>query len=218
MNAPLLASQLRELKLSGMAEALNHQLEQGGTYEDMAFSERLGLLLEQEILNRKNRREERLIQRAHFRIKARIQDIDCEHSRNIQKSQIAQLAQNEWLRRSQNLLLSGPCGSGKTYLACALGHNACLFGYSGRDHRLSRLFLELTQAKADGSYHKLLKQLESINLLILDDWGLEPLKPAYRNDLMEIMDDRHEHRSTIVISQLPTSGTTALETLFAITL
>ena len=98
----------------------------------------------------------------------------------------------------------GPCGSGKTYLACALGHNACMQGYSVRYYRLSRLLLELTQTKADGTYHKKLQQLARTQLLIIDDWGLEILKPAQRNDLMEIMDDRHGDTSTVVISQLPT--------------
>ena len=96
------------------------------------------------------------------------------------------------------------CGSGKTYLACALGHNVCMLGHSVRYFRLSRLLLELTQAKAGGTNYKKLKQLARIQMLIIDDWGLEPLKPAHRNDLMEIMDDRHGHTSTVVISQLPT--------------
>ncbi len=133
-----------------------------------------------------------------------MQEIDYEHPRNITQSQIAQLAQGDWINRTQNLLLTGPCGSGKTYLACALGHSGCLRNYSVRYYRISRLMLELTQAKADGTYRKLLKQLAKIQLLIIDDWGLEPLTPAHRNDLMEIMDDRHGNTSTLMISQLPT--------------
>jgi DNA replication protein DnaC len=130
--------------------------------------------------------------------------LDYQHPRNISQAQVARLAQGDWVERAQNLLITGPCGSGKTYLACALGHSACLRGYSVRYYRLSRLLLELTQAKADGSYHTLLKQLAKVQLLQIDDWGLEPLKPAHRNDLMEIMDDRHGQTSTLVISQLPT--------------
>ncbi len=197
-------AQLRQLKLSGMAQALQTQLEQVGTYEELPFIDRLSLLIEQENLSREQRKQDRLIRQAQFRLRASIQEIDYQHPRNITPAQIAQLAQGDWINRAQNLLLTGPCGSGKTYLACALGHNACLHGYTVRYFRLSRLMLELTQAKADGRYHKQLKQLAKFQLLIIDDWGLEPLKPAQRNDLMEIMDDRHGYTSTLMISQLPT--------------
>lgn len=195
---------LRQLKLGGMAHALQTQLEQVSTYEGLPFIERLSLLLEQENLSREQRKQERLIRQARFKLSASVQAIDYQHPRNITQSQIAQLAQGDWINRAQNLLVTGPCGSGKTYLACALGHNACLHGYSVRYYRLSRLLLELTQAKADGSYHKRLTQLAKVQLLVIDDWGLEPLNQAHRNDLMEIMDDRHEHTSTLMISQLPT--------------
>ncbi len=187
-------TQLHQLKLSGMAAALQLQLEQ----------ERLSLLLEQENLQREQRKQQRLIRQARFKLNACVQDIDYQHPRNLKKSQLVQLAQGDWINRSQNLLLTGPCGSGKTYLACALGHNACMQSYNVRYYRLSRLLLELTQAKADGSYHKKLQQLAKVQCLIIDDWGLETLKPAQRNDLMEIMDDRHGDTSTVVISQLPT--------------
>ncbi len=203
MNTQTVA-QLRQLKLGGMARALQTQLEQIGAYEGLPFIERLSLLLEQENLSREQRKQERLIRQARFRLRASVQEIDYQHPRNITPSQIAQLAQGDWINRAQNLLVTGPCGSGKTYLACALGQSACLHGYSVRYFRLSRLLLELTQAKADGSYHKQLKQLAKIQCLVIDDWGLEPLKPAHRNDLMEIMDDRHGHTSTLMISQLPT--------------
>lgn len=197
-------ARLRQLKLGGMAAALQQQQEQIGTYEGLAFIERLGLLLDQEQLMREQRKQERLVRQARLKLSANMQEVDYQHPRNIQRPQIARLAQGEWLTRAQNLLITGPCGSGKTYLGCALGHSACQRGYSVRYYRLSRLLLALTQAKADGSYHKLLTQLAKIQLLILDDWGLEALKPAHRNDLMEIMDDRHGQGSTMVISQLPT--------------
>jgi len=195
---------LRQLKLPGMASALQSQLEQVGTYEGLAFMERLTLLVEQERLSREQRKHERLLRQARFKLAATVQDIDYQHPRNITKAQIARLAQPDWIERGHNLLLTGPCGSGKTFIGCSLGHSACLRGYTVRYYRLSRLFLELTQAKADGTYHKRLKQLARIQLLLIDDWGLEALSTAQRNDLMEIMDDRHGHTSTVIISQLPT--------------
>ncbi len=195
---------LRQLKLGGMAHALQNQLEQVGTYEGLAFTERLALLVEHETLSREQRKQERLIRQARFKLAACVADIDYQHRRNLKKATIASLAQGDWIHRGQNLLITGPCGSGKTYLACALGHNACLHGDSVRYYRLSRLLLELTQSKADGTYHKELKKLARTRVLIIDDWGLEKLATAHRNDLLEIMDDRHGHTSTIVISQLPT--------------
>jgi DNA replication protein DnaC len=195
---------LRQLKLSGMVAALERQQEQVSTFEALPFIERLSLLLDQEHLMRENRKQDRLIRQAQFKLRATIQEIDYAHPRNIQRAQIARLAQGDWIERSQNLLITGSCGSGKTYLACAIGHAACMREYSVRYYRLSRLLLELTQAKADGSYSKFLKQLAKVRLLVLDDWGLEPLQPAHRHDLMEILDDRHDNSSTIVISQLPT--------------
>jgi DNA replication protein DnaC len=204
MNQTHTLQQLRQLKLSGMAEALSRQLEQANTYDNLSFIERMQLLLDEENLTRKNRKQDRLIRQARFKLKASIQDVDYQHPRNISQSQIAQLAQADWINKAQNLLITGPCGSGKTYLACAIGHNACLHELTVKYFRLSRLLLMLTQAKADGTYHKQLNQLAKVHLLIIDDWGLEPLKPAHRNDLMEIMDDRHGSTSTMVISQLPT--------------
>lgn len=197
-------NQLRTLKLGGMATALQTQLEQIGAYEGLAFLDRLNLLLDHESLNREHRKHDRLIRLAMFKLRASVQDIDYQHPRNITASQMATLAQGDWIARAQNLLITGPCGSGKTYLACALGHSACLRGYSVRYFRLSRLLGSLTQAKADGTYHKQLRQLAKVDLLVIDDWGLEALTAAHRNDIMEIMDDRHEHTSTLLISQLPT--------------
>lgn len=204
MTTAITLARLRDLRLGGIAQALERQLEQIGTYDALPFLERLALLVEQECLEREHRKQDRLVRQARFKLRATVQDIDYQHPRNIQKDQIARLAQPEWIDRAQNLLITGPCGSGKTYLACAVGHNACLQGYSVRYYRLSRLLLELTQAKADGSYQKLLAQIAKIQVLLIDDWGLEKLCAAQRNDLMEIMDDRHGSKSTVMISQLPT--------------
>ena len=199
-----LITQLRQLKLCGMANALMSQTEQPGTYEGLSFEERLQLLTDSETQERVQRKQQRLLKAAKLKLAANAQQIDYHHPRGLKQSVMASLLQCDWLNKSQNLLITGPCGSGKTYLACALAHTACLKAYSARYYRVSRLMLALTQAKADGSYSKFLQQLAKVDLLILDDWGLEPLKAAQRNDLMEIMDDRHDNSSTLIISQLPT--------------
>jgi DNA replication protein DnaC len=197
-------SQLRNLKLSGMASALQTQLEQPGTYEGLAFAERLQLLVDHEDCYRNQRKQERLTRSAQFKLKAHAKDIDYQHPRGLLPSQMASLLLCDWIKKAQNLLLTGPCGSGKTYLACALGHQACLKGYSAKYYRLSRLIIALTHARIDGSYCQFLKTLARLELLIIDDWGLEALTAATRNDLMEIMDDRHNLSATVIISQLPT--------------
>ena len=198
--------QLRQLKLSGMANALTSQIEQPGTYEGLAFEDRLQLLADSESQDREHRKQQRLLKAAKFKLAANGQNIDYLHPRGLKQSMMASLLHCDWLNKSQNLLITGPCGTGKTYIACALGHTGCLKGYSVKYYRISRLMLALTQAKADGSYSRALQALAKVDLLILDDWGLEPLKAAQRNDLMEIMDDRHGSSSTAILSQLPTES------------
>jgi DNA replication protein DnaC len=195
---------LRQLKLTGMAQALETQFEQPGTYEGLSFGERIELLVTNEALERDNRKQARLLKAAKLKLAANGKEIDYQHPRGLQQSQMAGLLHCGWLPKAQNILITGPCGSGKTYIACALGHTACMKGFTTKYYRISRLLLELTQAKADGTYSKCLTAIAKIDLLIIDDWGLEPLNAAARNDLMEVMDDRHGSGATIVISQLPT--------------
>jgi len=197
-------TQLRQLKLTGMVNALVSQIEQPGTYEDLPFEQRLQLLADAEQQDRNQRKQQRLLKVAKLKIAANPKDIDYQHPRGLKQTQVARLLQCDWINKYQNLLLTGPCGSGKTYIACALAHTACMKGYRVKYYRLSRLLLELTQTKADGSYSKALQTLAKLDVLILDDWGLESLKAAQRNDLMEIMDDRNGSSSTVIISQLPT--------------
>ena len=199
-----LLNQLRQLKLSGMVAELQSQREQPGTYEGLAFTERLQLLIDHEDQERQQRKQDRLLHLAQFKLNAYPKDIDYQNARGLKQAQMASLLQCDWINKAQNLLLTGPCGSGKTYIACALGHQACLKGYSSKYYRVSRLTLALTQAKADGTYLKLLKSIAGFDLLILDDWGLEPLSAAARHDLMEMMDDRYGKTATLVASQLPT--------------
>ena len=174
-------------------------------YEELPFLERLELLLSHELEVRQQRKQKRLIRQAKFKLQASVPQIDYDSRRNLAKTQVLQLAQCDWLRRSQNLLITGPCGSGKTFIACALGHQACLLGYRVRYTRLSRLLLQLQQSKADGSYLKQLRQWCRFDLLIIDDWGMQTLKVAERHDLIEIFDERYQLCANLIISQRPPS-------------
>lgn len=199
-----LISQLRQLKLQGMANALERQNEQPNTYDNLSFIERLQMLVENELTERNCRKQLRLVSAAKFKLAARAAEIDYTHPRGLKQEVLVELLQCNWLTQAQNILITGPCGSGKTYVACAIGHEACMKGNSVKYYRLSRLMMAFAQAKADGSYSRLLAQLAKLDCLILDDWGLEPLNAPQRNDLMEIMDDRHGSKSTMILSQLPT--------------
>jgi len=195
--------QLNNLKLSGMRDALKQQTEQPNTYVELAFEERLALLLENEITQRDNRRIERLTRQAKFRVSAQLEQLDYQSSRQINKTQIRSLGQGEWLRLHQNILITGATGCGKTYLACALGYNHCQQGESVYYFRLKELLEKMYIAQADGSYRKLINKLSSASLLILDDWGLEPLTVQQRSDLLELIDARYDTKSTMISSQLP---------------
>lgn len=168
MIAENIISQLRQLKLSGMATSLLGQIEQIGTYEGLSFEERLQIMIEQEFTERSQRKMQRLIRAAKFKMQANAQAIDYQHPRGLKQSQMAALLQCDWINKGQNLLLTGPCGSGKTWLSCAIGHSACMKDYSVRYYRISRLLLELTQSKADGSYSQFLNRLNKFQWLILD--------------------------------------------------
>ena len=194
---------LDTLRLTGMREAFEQQLAQPATHE-LAFEERLALLLDREILARDNRRLTRLLKAARLRLPAACpEDIDYRQPRGLQRSQVAQLAGCQWIRQKHNLLLTGPTGTGKTYLACALGNQACRQGLSSRYFRVPRLLEQLAIAHVDGSYPRLMQQLSRTDVLILDDWAIAPLTAAQRNDLMELIEDRHGLRSTLIASQLP---------------
>lgn len=194
---------LHTLRLTGMLQALDEQLSQPAMAE-LSFEERLAILVDREILYRENRRLERLLKAAKLRVGACVEDIDYRHPRGLEKPRMASLASLDWVRQSLNLCLTGPTGCGKTWLACAFGNEACRRGLSVRYLRLPRLFEMLRIAHGDGSYTKLMNQLLKTDLLILDDWGIQKVSAAQRNDLMEVIEDRHGRRSTLIASQLPT--------------
>jgi DNA replication protein DnaC len=195
--------QLHSLRLTGMAEALSQQIDQPNTFEELGFRERLSLLVNSEATCRDNRKITRLLKQAKLRLNAQPADIDYRAQRGLHKDTIAQLLQLDWIRQHRNLLIEGPTGTGKTFLACALGQHACEQGISVRYYRASRLFENLTIAHGDGSFGKLLTQLAKTELLIIDDWGLQILTQAQRNDLLEIIEDRHGRGATLITSQLP---------------
>ena len=203
MNQQTCLIQLRQLKLSGMANALELQWSLPHTYSDLDFDERISLLIDQESSARTNKRLQRLISAAQSKEIAEVDAIDYAHPRGLKKSQFTALLNGEWINKHQNLVITGPTGCGKTFLACAIGHHACHFDYSVRYFRANRLFEMLTISHGDGSYLKLINQLAKTQVLIIDDWGLEKLTQSQRSDLLEIMEDRHGSQSTIITSQLP---------------
>lgn len=170
----------------------------------MSFDERLGLLVDAEWLARENARVRRNLREAKLRIsQASLEDVDFNTKRELDKPLVRQLAQFRWVHERQNVIITGMTGTGKTYLACALAHGAIRKGHRAIYRRAPRLFEELALAHADGSFPGLLKRLAKVDVLVIDDWGLTPPKDAERRDLLEIIEDRHGARSTIITSQLP---------------
>lgn len=196
---------LRQLKLTGMADAFVQQTEQPDTHA-LSFNERFALLVDREATHRENRRLTRLLQLAHLKQPACVEDIDYKHRRGLDRAQVAALATCDWIRAHHNLHITGPTGCGKSWIGCALGNQACRQGLSVRYERAARLFDNLRIARGDGSFGKKLLQLAKTDLLILDDFGIKPLQQSERHDLLEVIEDRHGSRSTLITSQLPVSS------------
>jgi DNA replication protein DnaC len=193
---------LHELRLTGMAAALEEQAGMPQTH-DLDFDDRLALLIERELSCREDRRLTRLLQLAKLRQPACVEDIDFRRPRGLDKSLVLRLASCAWIGQNDAVLVSGATGTGKSYIACALGHSACRHGLSTRYYRFSRLLGELALARADGSYPRLLEKLARTQLLVLDDYGLSPLTDSERRDLLEVLEDRYGRRATLITSQLP---------------
>ncbi|OTA40278.1 MAG: AAA family ATPase, partial [Symbiobacterium thermophilum] len=163
----------------------------------------LELLVDQEWMDRQNRRLARLLKEAKFRVAACMEDIDYQHPRGLDRTVMRSLATCQWVEYGQHILIVGPTGVGKTFIACALGNAACRHGYTVRYYRVPRLLTDLATARVDGSFRRILNTLSRTDVLILDDWGLAPISVAESRDLLEVIDDRTQARSTVIASQLP---------------
>lgn len=195
---------LYDLRLKTMAEEYAQQKDRGDM-GDLSFDDRLGLLVDREWLRRQEQRTQRSLKGSRSKQQACMEDIDYRSRRGLDRKVMEDLATCHWIRAGRNVLLTGPTGVGKTWLSCALINRACRDGLSALYYRVPRLTHELTIARGDGTYLKLLGKLARVDLLVLDDWALSPLEGQDQHDLLEVVDDRASLRSTLVTSQLPVS-------------
>ncbi len=201
LNHPTI-EKLHRLRLPGMAKALTAQMRTAESTA-LSFEERLGLLVDEECTHREERQLTTRLRTAALRQSACLEDIDYRHARGLDKAMLKKLAGGAWLREHLNGLITWPTGVGKSFIACALAHQACRDGHTVRYLRLPRLLAELGIARGDGRYRKLLAQLARTELIVLDDFGLSAMSDEQRRDLLEIFEDRYERRSTLVTSQFP---------------
>jgi DNA replication protein DnaC len=194
--------QLHQLGLAGMARAFA-ELHADAQAVELSHAEWLGILLGREITERHDRRLKARLRYARLRHQATVEDVDYRAPRGLDRALFQKLAAGEWIDVPQNLIIEGPTGVGKSWLACALGHRACRDNRSVLYQRIPRLFADLALARGDGRYPRLMRALGGVRLLILDDWGLEPLGPDQRRDLLEVVEERYGRGATLVTSQLP---------------
>lgn len=200
---------MTQMKLYGMLESIQNLLARAGTggTQDLGPTEIFGLTVDAEWTYRENQRTKRLLTGAQFKEKtACVEALDYRAARGLKKSVVTELTQNHWIKNHQNIVITGPAGSGKSFLAQALGNHAARFGFSVQYLRMPKLLFSLLQARADGSYLQFLKRLLKTQILILDDWGTSTLGEQERQDLLEIIEDRYQVGSTIVTSQLPVNA------------
>jgi DNA replication protein DnaC len=198
-------NKLRDMKLSAMASKLTWQQEQPDI-QMLSFDERFGMLVDAEWLSKQNRRTDRFVAQAGFRFPAVVEDIDYHEKRGITKQDVLLLSECSYIKRHQNVILSGPTGVGKTYIACALGRCACSQSIAVSYFRANDMFVSIGEAQATGSYAPLRKRLASVPLLILDDWGLKPFTVFECHEMMELAELRYGRASTLISSQLPPSS------------
>jgi len=198
----VLLDQLALLRLPTFRQGLEAQFA-SPQYDQLSFEERLTLLLEQEVVQRQHNRVQRRIRQARFQQTALVQDIDFSTQRGLQRSQLLQLAQTTWISKALNLIVLGPTGSGKTFIASALGRAACEQDLIVRYYRLPRLFQEIKIAQLEGEYSRLIKSLNKTDLLILDDWLRDPPTLPEAQSLLDILDDRYSQSSVLLATQFP---------------
>lgn len=192
-----------------MAQALQEQMGQPESMS-LAFEDRLGILVDRESDLRENRKLARRLKEAKLKQQACVEDVDFRHPRGLDRSTFFYLANGQWLKKHHNVIITGPAGVGKTFVGCALGNNACRLGFSVRYWRTTRLLGAIAVARADGSYDSFIRKLQKTDLLLLDDWGIAPLQVAEARDLLDILEDRNQTRSTLISTQLPVSDWHAL--------
>ncbi len=195
-------NKLYELKLNGMAEAFTDQLQQPDM-DGLSFSERLALLVDRQWTWQENNRMKRYLKNARLKLDACVEDIDYKTPRGIDQSVIMNLVSCDWVKRHHNIVITGPTGAGKTFLACALTNKACREGYRALYIRAPKFAYQMALAKGDGSYGRTITKLAKAHVLVIDDLGLTPMTDGERRDLLEVMEERHGHASTIITSQLP---------------
>ena len=201
LTHPIL-EKLTNLRLNAMARALEEQMNMPDA-GSLSFEERLGLMVDREMTERENRRLRTRLAKAKLREKACMEDIDYRPSRGIDRSLMKSLSSCRWISTHQNVLITGPTGAGKTWIACALAHRACLEGHTVLYKRLPNFLRELSAARSDGTYGKFIAACAKTSLLVIDDWGLERLNHEHSLDLLELLEDRYNLRSTMVAAQVP---------------
>jgi DNA replication protein len=209
MSTTFITDQLRNLRLAGMLTAFQEQI-QTPSIQQLPFEERFKLMVDRELSIRDDRKVKRRLTQAKLKGSACIPDIWFDVDRKLDRSQIMSFANCDWIRQKLNIILTGPTGVGKTYIANALAHQACLAGFTAQFFRIPLLFSQLSLARVDGSWMELVLKLAKVDVLLLDDWGLSGLTESERRDFLEIMEDRFQIKSTIIMSQIPVPNWHAL--------
>jgi len=198
-------SKLLSLRLSGMAQQWQ-TLEETRRTAELSLSEGMELLLQAENDKRQESRYERLLKNAGFRYRASVEEINADPARGIDKSLVSRLAMGEYIKKGEAVIITGAAGCGKSFISSALGHHACRQGYTVSYHNMQKLLVKLKLARLDGSIIKLFERIAKTDLLIIDDFGLTALQGQQQTDFLEIIEDRHQHRATIIVSQLPVAS------------